>query len=376
MQEGEEGLRVGGFLRGRWPAAQGRGQAAPVEAHAVGRRQAQKVEDGRREVDPACHHGKSRSGRDTPAPEQQGHAQRALVDEEAMCALLVLPQALAVIRGHDEKSVLAQAEPSEGLVEAAHQAVGPRHLAVVGPTRVLRGIGLGGIVGIVGIVEVQPEEEPARRPRLEPGDRLRQGLVPPFLDAVQEARIVAGSVRETVGVDVEAAMEARLRGEDHRGDEGARREAAALEDGSQGGDSRGERGRDVVADGAAPGVEAREQRDVGGPGEGNLDHGLGNEGTLARHPIEGGGRRVAAAVAAEPVGAQGVDGDENEMAWGRGPRWRAGAAGERQQQGPNLVGPQTLTTRRAAHYSPLNIPSSSLRYVSRSIGATLCVEAL
>ena len=80
-----------------------------------------------------------------------------------MQGLPVLAQALAVVGGHEEERVVPQAESAESVVEAPHELVGEGHLAVVQPCGVARRVGLGRLVGVVRIVEVQPEEDPRFR---------------------------------------------------------------------------------------------------------------------------------------------------------------------------------------------------------------------
>ena len=98
--------------------------------------------------------------------------ERGLVDEEAVDALAVLAQALAVVGRHHQERVVPQPQAAQGLVQAAHELVRPRDLAVVGPARVSAGVGLGRLVGIVRVVEVDPREERAR-PAFPPATRWR-----------------------------------------------------------------------------------------------------------------------------------------------------------------------------------------------------------
>ena len=180
--------------------------------------------------------------------EEQRHAQCRLVDEEAVTALAVLAEAFAVVGGHDEKRLALQTLALEGGVEAAHQLVGPGHLAVVEAAGVAGGIGLGRRVGVVGVVEVQPEEEALLAWHLlEPSQGLAQRLVAALLDRVQEPGVV-GIGLELVGVEVEAAVEPRLPREDDRRHEPRGPEARLLQRRGEGRDLRHERRRHVVAD--------------------------------------------------------------------------------------------------------------------------------
>ncbi len=95
-----------------------------------------------------------------------------------MRQLSVIAEPLAMIAGEDDQRIVEQAAILEELPEAAEERIGVGHLAVIRPPGVLRQVGFGRRVGIVRVVEMEPDEE--RRvvvalvePGLGGGDGLR-----------------------------------------------------------------------------------------------------------------------------------------------------------------------------------------------------------
>jgi hypothetical protein len=91
-------------------------------------------------------------------PNDERDAEYALVDEDAVVALAVLPERLAVIPGDNDDGPIQQLAPVERLEQAANLRVGKGDLADVwiDVARVER---LGRIVGSMRVVEMRPEEE-------------------------------------------------------------------------------------------------------------------------------------------------------------------------------------------------------------------------
>jgi hypothetical protein len=272
--------------------------------------------------------------------------------------LAVLAQALAVVGRDHEQGLFAQAQPAQGLVEATDQLVRKGHLAVVEPARIAGGIRLRRLVGIVGIVEVQPQEgarrgRPLASDRLEPGHRGPGGDVTLLLERAQELGL-AGPAFEARVVDLEAAVEPGGRIEHDRRNEGPGPEPRALQDFGEQRGLRDHGRRHVVAHAGLVGQAAGEKADVGGPGQGDVRGGLHGEGTVARDRVEVRGRDLVVAVDPEPVGTEGVDGHEHEVARADDrPRRRCAATrGEEEcsrQQRAGMAGAQPpLSSLRAA----------------------------
>ncbi len=311
LQQRHEGLGVGGGLLRLGATPKRRGQA-PARERALGRGQPGELEHGREEIDEPYRALEAASLRNPRRAHQERHVQRRLIGEEAVQALLVLAEPFAVVGEDDERRVVAEPERAERVLEAAEELVGPRHLAVVGTPCVAGGVGLGRLVGIVRLVEVKPEEDSLARLAVEPRDGLRDRGLAPLLDGVQELRVAARAL-EAIGVDVEAAVEAGLRVEHDRRDEGAGREPACAEQLGQERHLRHERGRDVVADPVLRRQQAGEDRDVGRTRERHVGRSLDGERPRGRDAVEPGGRHVARPVTAEPVGAQRVDRHDHDM---------------------------------------------------------------
>jgi hypothetical protein len=121
-----------------------------------------------------------------------------------------------------------------------------------------------------------------------------------------------GVVVEVEGavVDVEAAAEAEAAVEDEAADEGGGAVVGFLEDGGEGGEGFGE-GDAVILDAVREGVSGGEEGGVGGEGEwiGSAD--LGEEGARFGEGIDVGGGVVGGLIAGEVIGAEGIDGDED-----------------------------------------------------------------
>ncbi len=73
----------------------------------------------------------------------------------------MIAQAFAVVGGDQERRIVLQTEARQRLLEPPDLLVGEGHLAVVETAREAPGPGLGRLVGVVRIVEVQPEEDAA-----------------------------------------------------------------------------------------------------------------------------------------------------------------------------------------------------------------------
>jgi hypothetical protein len=337
LQQRHERLGIGRGLVGLRRSAQGRGQAAAGERELPGRGETRQLEDRREDVDEPQRALEAAARRDAGCPHQERDPQGRLVDEEAVQALVVLAEALAVVGSDDERRVVSQPERAERVLEAAEELVGPGHLSVVGTARVARRVGFGRLVGVVRLVEVEPEKHATAGLFAEPLDRLSDRVFALFLDRVQELRVAAFAF-EAVGVDVEAAVEAGLPLEHDRGDEGPGREAALAKELGQERNCGDHRRGDVVADGVLGGQEASEDRNVGGARERDVGRGLHGERALGGDAIETRRLDVARSVAAEAVGAQGVDRDDHDVArrLRRGGRALTGdeARGEAERQQP------------------------------------------
>ena len=237
---------------------------------------------------------------------------RFLVDEEAVGALLVLPQAFAVVGRQDDEEIVAEPVPVDVVGEPGDLAVREGDLAEVGILAVLALKRLRRRVGGVRIVEVDPGEELAVLLLLEPAQGLVDDLVGGPLDLAERDPFEAAQV-ELVEVGVEALVEAPLGVEDVGGDEGRRVVAPGLERLGHGLELRGDDEAAVVADAVEgrqrPGQDGR----VRGQGQGRLADAVlepdapGGEGVDGRRPDRG------IAVTADLVGPERVHGDEDDV---------------------------------------------------------------
>ena len=145
----------------------------------------------------------------TPGPAMiHGTLQRGVVDEQAVGALAVLAEALAVVGGHEHERARERPLLFERAQEPRDLRVHERDLAVVGRGAEPLGQLAGRLVGRVRVVVVHPQEERARRsPRgaAQPAQRGVGGGVGEALDVGRAPRVVAA--RQVVVVGLEAAVE-------------------------------------------------------------------------------------------------------------------------------------------------------------------------
>ena len=117
---------------------------------------------------------------------------------------------------------------------------------------------------------------------------------------------------------VESLVEPRGPSDGIGPDEGGGGVATGLHERGEGGHVAVEGRRVVVADLVLVGIAAGEDGRVRGTRLGHLDHRVEDERALACEPVQGRRLRRGEAVGPDPVGAQGVDGDEQEVRRGRG----------------------------------------------------------
>ena len=196
--------------------------------------------------------------------EDEGDPERRLVGEDPVRRLSVLAQRLTVVRGQDDQRPGARPVRQEGLQEAPERSVGRRHLALVGLAPELRRQRLGGLVGEVGLVEVDPAE-PGRVPgRADEAAREADRLDPGAL--LLEEHGPRRGVHEAVLVDVEALPETEPRIEGKRAHEGPGAVPVGPQQGGEGCGPIREAEPGVVPDTVVRREASREDVRVGGQG--------------------------------------------------------------------------------------------------------------
>ena len=273
------------------------------------------VDEAHGEIDLTC--GGLRAGH----PHDERHAKGTLVDEEPVVQLAVLAEHLPVVPGDDDEGRVVEAELPELLHDLAHAVVRERDLALVGLPLPLGSEGLGRLVGVVGVVEVDEEEEGPVLVLVQPLPREAGRLVP--LALAQVADLVDGL--EAVVVAVEALADAELPVENERADDGPGREASRLEHLGQGQASLGQPVQEVVAQPVSGRQGPREHGDVGGQGHGHRSVDVLEQHAFPGHRIDVRRGRPWEAIGAHMVRPQGVDADQEDVADGRP---RLGAGGE------------------------------------------------
>ena len=253
--------------------------------------------------------------------EDEGNAQRRLVDQDRVSDLVVLPEALAVVRNHGHDRVVFVARGPEPFQDASELCIGERDLAVVGPVLERRVVRRRRPVGRVRIVEVEPGQEGPPVLVSEPG----QGRVHRFV-----GRALRGAGGPALGF-VEALAEVsnpcwkpKAAGDRVGRDEGPGAIALPLEEGGQGQVLRAQGEDDVVAHAVHGRVVAGQDGGVRRAGERNGGQGVLEARSAPCEGIEHGGARPRVAIGAEAVRAQGVDRHQENVRMGRdGGRWRS-----------------------------------------------------
>ena len=162
----------GGNRLGRvFISAQQRGDAPALDTRGPG--QAVQLQQGGQDIDEPdglCHD--PAAAKEPWLMEDERHAQRFLVAEHAVAAFAVLAEALAMIAGDHHQRVLQQAAAFEVAQHAADGLVHVGDLAAVGIVGEALTKGCRRLVGVVGIVEMDPAEERGGGSALQPAGEL------------------------------------------------------------------------------------------------------------------------------------------------------------------------------------------------------------
>jgi hypothetical protein len=285
----------------------------PDAVETLGHRDAGEAEDGGHHVDET--HRAVVASRDDPVTgNDERHAQRTVVEQHAVRGLAVLAEALSVV-ARDNHDLRATRVADRG-EQAGHLGIDVGDFSIVGHAARAGEMLSRWCIRHVRIVEVHPEEDRCRR---WPCDAAppRDGAIDHLagrtfgLEPFRRPRLSPNPIV----VLVEAAREPEPAIEHVGADE----RAGAVSSGPEG---RGERGNTPVE--AMVAVDPHAVRRRGHP---RHDAGVGRErqrchGARVREPASAVGEAVQGGcdVGAQPVGAPGVDGDQDDV-------WPHGCAG-------------------------------------------------
>ncbi len=230
--------------------------------------------------DPAAGNAAGRS-------DDQRDVDRRVVDEEPVRQLPVIAEPLAVIPGDDDERIVEQTAILEKPPETAEERIGVGHFAVIRPPLVLRQIGFGRGVGIVRVVEVEPDKEGSVVVALlEPGlcrcDRLRSRS----LNRAEIRRLVEGAEIEVIEIVVKALRDPPPRVEDKGADETGGRPASRRQGFGQRRQFLPHPVADVFPDAVCRRVETGQNGCVGGQGEGHRARGIGKADAFGGETVE------------------------------------------------------------------------------------------
>ncbi len=325
------------FRQRRQPQALAVRQRQQVDAlYFLRRRQAEPRQQGRQHVDDP-HLAVDLRGRDARARDDQRDAHRRLVDEESVGHLAVLAQHLAVIGEHRHQRLPQPALSFECLEQPPDLGVGVGDLGVVGAVaggRETRPVRFRRLVGSVRVVQVHPGEERLIVSGIslaEPGQGLVDHLGARPLDGVHARCVLEPGEVEVVEEAVEALADPPARVEHEGADEAAGAETRGGEQLGQGHGLFLEIEAAVVAHAVGRRVGAGHQRGVRRQGKRRHRRGAVEAQAARRQPVEVRGLGRGVAVAAQPVGAQGVEGHQEQVA-GAGLSVAAGRDQKRRDQ--------------------------------------------
>ena len=300
-------------------------------------REMQRVEDGGRYVDETRWlGGLRRIRRSTLGPvNHQRNMQRAFIRKVAVTGFTMVPKTLAVVgQQHDERP-LPPAVLLQGLPEAAEDPVDVQNLRIVaGGCRQGRA---GRLVQSVRSVQVEEMNEDkcglafVGREPLGCGAQNERAVAP---DARGVRAFGAGGGRaEGTVVVVESAVEPGTAAKQAASDEGGRLVSVGLENGGQG---YGPGGNDfaIFLDAVLKRICGGEQRGVRGQRERNLCIDVREQRALLGEGVDVRRGNGAVSVGAQMVGAEGVDGDDDDRGLSRGSYAYDGGAPNHTDQPP------------------------------------------
>ena len=253
----------------------------------------------------------------------QRHAQGRVIRQHPVRELAVIAEPFAVIAGHRHHGVLDLAGGAQPGQHARDLRVGEGDLAVVGVAAGFFQELLRRIVGRVRIVEMNPGKERLAAAVPEP---LQRGIDDDVASAFGfEPRGAGGIARHPIVVGVEADRQAEPAIEDV----GADKRAGAIARVVKGARERRPSGeRDAVqADAVFSRQRAGHDRGVGRKRQRHRAARVAEAHAARRQPVD---RRRQAAP--DPVRAQGVDGDEEDVGFLDGSRRRGPVTGREQQE--------------------------------------------
>jgi len=229
-----------------------------------------------------------------------------------MVVLAVLRKPLAMVRQHRDERLVGSGVLRNGREQSPQLLVGVGYLSVVEPVAVCFAEGRGRVVGRMRIEDVHPEEEPPAGARCQPRGRAIHYLArPPF--GIFALQLAAAFLRHFIVVNRESAVESKLAFQHRRPDKRRRIPSLLVQDRSQSGmrsvQDETARVADLVPRRVEPGEDAgmRRRRKWGG-GDGVL-----KQHAFASEAVESGRLDFRIAVAAQAVGPQGVDGEQDEI---------------------------------------------------------------
>lgn len=230
------------------------------------------------------------------------------MDEDTVAELTVVTQALPVIGDDDHQRLLGALQIFENLEQPAQLLVDERDLSVI---RVV----LGGLrdrirqlIGGMGVVVVDPQEERIGSRFAQPPNRTVGGPVPSSLIGPAQTILRGGFVV----VQVEALIQAELRVQDERRHHGRRGVSAGGQHLGQGRLRRRQRKKPVGSGTVMVGVQSGHDRRVRRQRRRGGGYGVGENHTIAGQGVHDRRSNLVVSVTAEPVRPGRIQGDQEQ----------------------------------------------------------------
>jgi len=235
-----------------------------------------------------------------------------VVDKESMFVLAVFPERFAMVAEHHDGAAIIEARGFEPGDESAQFVIGISDLAVVRMSFVLGAEGLGRIIGAVGIVEMEPEENGLGPMVLEPLDGAINALTGA---AVHQSGVFCGEGfgGKSVVIEIETAGETPGAIKDESADHGAGRVAMLPEGLRHGAEVGIERLSGEILHTVLERIGAGKNDGVRWPGERYLGDGAIEPDAIEGQGVQGGRGGGRFAVAADVIGANCINGDQYDI---------------------------------------------------------------
>ena len=199
--------------------------------------------------------------------------QRGVVNEKPVFVLPVLPQGFSVVAEEEDSGLVEAVQLLQASEDATDLRVVESDLSIVRMARVLAQVRLGGPVGAVRVVEVQPDEKWRAALLVQPVEHTIDRAIAPPLDEEDVGR-AAWFETHVVVIDVKASVQSPHGIKSVRTDESRGAVTPAAQHRRERGDASRQSRRSEVSDTVEHGVSPRQDHGVRRQRNGHLRVGI------------------------------------------------------------------------------------------------------